>query len=1812
MKSMKKSYAKSVSILIVICLLLQTFQGTVAKASWVADIDNGYDNAYPVLNQNISNKVGYQNPQTVECNGILYLTWVENNSSGKQQVRVCQYDGTTFTFIDENGENGLNFDPAQGTIYDVAIEKSNGVVYVSWVEFNASNPNGNFSHIKRYDGTPGAWTSVDGGTAYGIRYNTTVSGTDYYCAEKFEMIDFNNTLYAVWTEHKNGASNYNIVLAKLNGTVWETIKPQLNTKTAATEPNLEVYNNELYISFEEGTDTYTDALMELRVKKYSGSGTTVTDVTADLPLEYDDSIACNHNAKLVTDGTSLYAVWNEKNTAGARQIRAKKYDGSSWSSIDGGDVAGLNYNTSQNAFNSSVLCFGGDIYVSWNESNSTQYSQLRIKKYNPDSNTWSFVDDNELTAGAGFSYGLNLYPLENSVSTSSLASYNSTLYLLWVEGGKLYVKKQDNAWTIASDAANLSDLQVSEGSLYPDFDPNSMNYVTLVDNSVTSVTLTPTVYESNATITVNDVPVSSTQTSGSIPLEVGSNDVAVKVFSHRGVLIKKYVVKFIRYTSEGTILLSPTMDGSLYGSDSYSTDASNYVGYDGSSLSHSFEKFDYSFLQGGTITDAKFKIYIDDPAYGNPPISGTATYDFYYSEDDSWDEATATLPAKAGDIATGLTMTTAIANANEYYTFSQEAIKTAVIASTDKVITTVFEGKSSTTGTFSYCSDDALTNKPILELTYVQAPSSKKAITSFNLEGLTPGVTGTVNETDKKVSLTVPYGTDVTALVPTITHTGSSVSPNSGVAQDFTNPVTYQVTAADGTTQDYTVTVTVAKNTAKAITGFKFGGLTPNVTGTVNETNKTVSLTVPYGTDVTALVPTITQTGSSVSPNSGVVQDFTNPVTYTVTAEDGTTQDYTVTVTVAKNPAKAITSFNFGGLTPGVAGTVNETNKTVSLTVPYGTNVTSLVPTILYSGGASIAPNSGASQDFTNPVTYTVTAEDETIQDYTVTVTVAKNPEKAITSFNFGGLTPGVAGTINETNKTVSLIVPYGTDVTNLVPTITHTGSSVSPNSGVAQDFTSLVTYQVTAADGTTQDYAVTVTIAKNTAKAITGFKFGGLTPNVTGTVNETNKTVSLTVPYGTDVTALVPTIIQTGSSVSPNSGVAQDFTNPVTYTVTAEDGTTQDYTVTVTVAKNPAKAITSFNFGGLTPGVAGTINETNKTVSLTVPYGTNVTSLVPTILYSGGASIAPNSGASQDFTNPVTYTVTAEDGTTQDYIVTVTIQSNSVPSQSNTPTTPTTTTTTTTSEKVVVDVKKGDSEGTVSQITIQRETDTEGKKTDTVTYQEEKAVETIAKLKDAGEKVARIMIPDTKDEVQKTNVSIPSKSVGVLADGAIDLKIETENASIQIPNDALKTVQENLKDNLYFNLVPVKKEEEKKEIITRTKMELGAINKVEQGNITVLGRPVEIETNMPSSKVEIILPLTGINLPTDSVNRETFFNQLGVFIEHSDGEKEYVKGEIVEYKTGVYGIKFPITKFSMFTIVKMDKEPSSCNITKVTVPTKARISSTTIKATVSNVTSKLTLKLTVSKNASWSLYADKGCKKKIKNKKVTLSVGTNTYYIKVTAKDGAKKVYKLSIKRKEASKKVIIIATKYDFQDAVAGGVLASQLEGEVLRTGTSDDDAIKMVKYITKNYKVTDQIYIIGLGKAVNGTLKKRLQKEGYQKITNIGGEDKFETAARIAKKIKLSKNRKVVLISGDVEPADAKAIEKACGKKGYPILFVKKEKLTVYTIEALKEILPKEVYVIGSKSDISDSVISELKNTVNISEDKIIRISKGKSIQ
>ena len=255
--------------------------------------------------------------------------------------------------------------------------------------------------------------------------------------------------------------------------------------------------------------------------------------------------------------------------------------------------------------------------------------------------------------------------------------------------------------------------------------------------------------------------------------------------------------------------------------------------------------------------------------------------------------------------------------------------------------------------------------------------------------------------------------------------------------------------------------------------------------------------------------------------------------------------------------AKEILSFSIGDR----VGVITDTDITV--TMPFGSSVTDLSPTIVISDKASIDPASGDAQNFRSPLVYTVTAEDGSTKEYTVTVAVAASDSKNITEFILAGIVASIDEDALPT-PTISVTVPYRTDVSALAPSISITGVSIDPASGVPQDFRGPVTYIVTAADDTIKTYTVTVTVAPSDSKDISMFDILGVSASIFGT------DISLTLPYGTDISSLTPTISITGASVNPASGVAQNFTGAVLYTVTAADTSTKVYTVTVTVADPP------------------------------------------------------------------------------------------------------------------------------------------------------------------------------------------------------------------------------------------------------------------------------------------------------------------------------------------------------------------------------------------------------------------------------------------------------------------------------------------------------------------------------------------------------------------------------------------------------------------------------------------------------------------
>ncbi len=245
-----------------------------------------------------------------------------------------------------------------------------------------------------------------------------------------------------------------------------------------------------------------------------------------------------------------------------------------------------------------------------------------------------------------------------------------------------------------------------------------------------------------------------------------------------------------------------------------------------------------------------------------------------------------------------------------------------------------------------------------------------------------------------------------------------------------------------------------------------------------------------------------------------------------------------------------------------------------------------------------------------------------------------------------GGGTPAAVGTALTFTATVAGMAPTGT--VTFYDGATSLGTGTLNGSSQASLTTSSlpagihgITARYAGDTGNAASVSGVLSVQVATLADILTFTFPGLpATTIAGT------SISVTVPYATDVTALAPTYTTLpGVTGVPPSGTARNFTTPQTYLING----TKTYTVTVTkIAASTARDILACDFGTLGAAV---INGTN--IVLTVPPSQSRT-LAPTFTISPLATLNPPSGSSQDFTNPVTYTVTAENGGTKAYTVTV------------------------------------------------------------------------------------------------------------------------------------------------------------------------------------------------------------------------------------------------------------------------------------------------------------------------------------------------------------------------------------------------------------------------------------------------------------------------------------------------------------------------------------------------------------------------------
>ena len=257
-----------------------------------------------------------------------------------------------------------------------------------------------------------------------------------------------------------------------------------------------------------------------------------------------------------------------------------------------------------------------------------------------------------------------------------------------------------------------------------------------------------------------------------------------------------------------------------------------------------------------------------------------------------------------------------------------------------------------------------------------------------------------------------------------------------------------------------------AKSNEKELFSFDI----PNQICEVNINGLNVDVGVYRHIDVSKLRPVlVVSKGAKVYPPSGAMVDFTNPVAYTVVAENGSRATYIVTVKRILNSGKEILSFTI----PNYTSNVFFNGSNIDVEVYTFVDVSSLVPIITCSPKATVYPKSGEQVNFTNPVTYAVTAQDGSMAYYTVTVKKILSRETDIRKVEL----VGTQQIFERVGDSIFIYVPYETDITNIKTDVTlfDSTTTISPSSGTYMNFSTPQVYTATSSDGMSRNYVVAV-----------------------------------------------------------------------------------------------------------------------------------------------------------------------------------------------------------------------------------------------------------------------------------------------------------------------------------------------------------------------------------------------------------------------------------------------------------------------------------------------------------------------------------------------------------------------------------------------------------------------------------------------------------------------------------------------------------------------------------------------------------------
>ena len=416
-------------------------------------------------------------------------------------------------------------------------------------------------------------------------------------------------------------------------------------------------------------------------------------------------------------------------------------------------------------------------------------------------------------------------------------------------------------------------------------------------------------------------------------------------------------------------------------------------------------------------------------------------------------------------------------------------------------------------------------------------------------------VTATVN--DSSASYEVKYGaTDVIA--------SNRVVP---LAEYGDHIIQVAVTAQDGTTNTYRVTVTKLRPSADAtLSGLSLSGVPDARLGFSSE-EVDYDVDVANGLEETTVSFVKGNAGATVVVNKGGVEDADrvvpldvgeNEITVVVTAEDGQTiKTYTVTVDRAVPPPSTdatLSALSLSGVPDAKLGFSSE-EVDYDVDVAHGLEETT-VSFVKGNAGATVVVNKGGVEDADqkvpldvgeNEITVVVTAEnglDADKKTYTVTVDRAEPPpstDATLSALSLSGVPDATLGFSSE-DVDYDVDVAHGLEETTVSFVKNHAGATVVVNKGGVEDADRVVpldvgeneiTVVVTAENGLDADkktYTVTVNRAASGSQPPVNSNPGTYNP---GTYN----------PGGGSSNTGTSTVGESSGDAADSDSEADDFT---------------------------------------------------------------------------------------------------------------------------------------------------------------------------------------------------------------------------------------------------------------------------------------------------------------------------------------------------------------------------------------------------------------------------------------------------------------------------------------------------------------------------------------------------------------------------------------------------------------------------------------------------------------------------------------------